>query len=302
MKDLYIISSITEAHAALGLPKPTHPLVSVSNPKDIQLDPDALGKRFRVDLFQVWMKDGKECEIGYGRNSYDFGEGTLAFMKEGQVLSATPSDPSEAKDGHLLLFHPDLIRKSELGKHIHQYSFFDYEVFEALHVSEEERVLLSEILSKIQREIHQNIDKHSQKLIISNIELFLDYCTRYYDRQFYTRTNLHQDWITKFDKTLRDYFEQDLQLKQGLPTVKFCGEAMNMSPNYLSDLLRKETGKTTQEHIHYFVVERAKNLLLGSNQSVAQVAYELGFEYPQHFAKLFKSKTGMSPVNFKQSV
>lgn len=300
MKDLHTISTITEAHAALGLPKPTHPLVSVSNPKDIQLNPDIMGMRFRVDLFQVWMKDGSECEIGYGRSSYDFGEGTLAFMKEGQVLTATPNEAGETKDGYLLLFHPDLIRKSELGKHIHQYSFFEYEVNEALHVSEEEKRLLTDFITKIEREIHQNIDKHSQKLIISNIELFLDYCTRYYDRQFYTRTNLHQDWVTKFDHLLRDYFDQDLQLKLGLPTVKYCGEAMHMSPNYLSDLLKKESGKSTQEHIHHHVIERAKNLLLGSSQSVAQVAYDLGFEYPQHFAKLFKAKTGMSPVHFKQ--
>ncbi|MEZ4776611.1 MAG: helix-turn-helix domain-containing protein [Bacteroidia bacterium] len=300
MKDLQLIQTVTEAHMILGVKKPKHPLVSVIPQNELHHIPQEIGFRVRVDLFQIWMKEGVECEIGYGRNSYDFGEGTLAFMKAGQVLTHTgvPNNTQNGK-GWLLLFHPDLIRKSELGKKIHTYTFFDYEVSEALHVSEEERKSLTEIVKKIEKELSLNLDKHSQGLIVSNIELLLNYCARYYDRQFYTRSNLNQDLASKFENLLRDYYNSQKPAESGLPTVKYCGEQMNMSSHYLSDLLKKETGRNAQEHIHHFVIDKAKTMLLGSTEPVSQIAYGLGFEYPQHFTKLFKAKTGMSPVEYK---
>ena len=300
MSDVITIKSISEAHQAMGVPPPSHPLVSVVWEKDLRPLLPASGSKIRIDLYQIWSKQGRECELGYGRNAYDFREGTLAFFKAGQVLTATEFQQKKDADGWVLLFHPDLIRKSELGRHIHEYSFFDYEVFEALHVSESERASLTEIAAKIDHETGLNIDRHSQHIIVSNIELLLGYCTRYYDRQFYTRTNFNQDLVSRFEQLLRNYYTEGKQLSLGIPTVKYCAEEMNMSAHYLSDLLKKETGKNTQEHIHHFVIDQAKTLLLGTTEAVGQIAYGLGFEYPQHFAKLFKAKTGMSPLEYKQ--
>jgi AraC-like DNA-binding protein len=159
--------------------------------------------------------------------------------------------------------------------------------------------MITELTDKIVREFSQNIDKHSQKLIISNIELILDYSTRYYDRQFYTRSNLNKDIVTRFEALLKDYYHSDKPLEQGIPSVKYCGTALNMSSNYLSDLLKKETGRNAQEHIHYYLIDKAKTRLLNSGESISQIAYGLGFEYPQHFSKVFKAKTGMSPAEYR---
>ncbi|MCG8124397.1 MAG: helix-turn-helix transcriptional regulator, partial [Candidatus Thiodiazotropha taylori] len=198
------------------------------------------------------------------------------------------------------LFHPDLIRKSSLGNNIDHYSFFSYEIHEALHLSEDERVSITGLVRKIETEYQQSIDRHTQKLIVSNIELLLDYCTRFYDRQFYVRTNLNQDFVTRFENLLRDYFNSEKPLDLGVPSVKYCGERLNMSPSYLSDLLKKETGRTVQQHIQDTVIDKAKNLLLSTNEQVSQIAYGLGFDYPQHFSKLFKSRTGMSPAEYRR--
>ncbi len=300
MKDIHVVETITEAHRLLGVKKPTHPLISVVHQKDISPlinDPEI---KLRVDLYQIWMKDAVECQIGYGRNSYDFSEGTLAFMKPGQVLSPESEPPSHTTEGRLLIFHPDLIRKSPLGASIHNYSFFDYEVHEALHISDEERSTLFGLIDKLEHEISLNIDQHSQHIIVSNLELLLAYCTRYYDRQFYTRTNLHQDHVSRFENLLKAYYQGGKQLTDGVPTVTWCGKQLSMSSNYLSDLLRKETGKNAQEHIHDFVINRAKDRLLGTTDPLSQIAYDLGFEYPQHFSKIFKKKTGISPSEYRQ--
>ena len=282
-----------------GLASPKHPLVSVMWARDLPAFHSYSDLKFNTNLFMVSLKDGITGSMGYGRNSYDFTEGTMVFSKPNQVLSAEEKNIADDAKGWVLLFHPDLIRKSELGKAIGSYSFFDYEVNEALHLSDEEKDILTDLIFKIEKEINQNIDKHSQKLIISSIELLLDYCNRYYDRQFYVRTNLHQDHIAEFEAFLKDYFNSEKPSELGLPSVKYCGEEFNMSPNYLSDLLKKETGKSAKDHIYGHVIGLAKDKLLGTNESVSTIAYDLGFEYPQHFSKLFKKQTGMSPVNYR---
>lgn len=299
MSDIIHIETVEQIHQIMNFPKPKHPLISVVYMKDFPTNRDFEGFRFTSELYMVSLKDGIEGSIQYGRNSYDFSDGTMVFMKPNQVIYGTKENIRADSKGWMLLFHPDLIRKSELGKSIGQYSFFDYEVNEALHLSEEEQQMVSDLVGKIILEYRQNIDKHSQKLIVSNLELLLNYCTRYYDRQFYVRTNLNQDHVTQFESLLKDYFNSDKALTLGLPTVKYCGEQLHMSPNYLSDLLKKETGKSAKDHIHGFVVNRAKNSLLGSTNSISQIAYDLGFEYPQHFSKLFKSKTSMSPAEYR---
>ena len=243
---------------------------------------------------------GLTVKLDTGENTYDFEEGTLAFIKPGQVISAAEGGDHSEAEGYLIMFHPDLIRKSALSDLIDQYAFFNYEVHEALHISDLEKQTLHDIIKKIQVEIGLNIDKHSQALIISNLELFLGYCTRYYDRQFYTRTNLNQDLVTKFEGVLKTYYNEGKQSDFGLPTVSFCATELNMSANYLGDLLKKETGKNTQEHIQDFVVNKAKNKLLGTTSSLSEIAFDLGFEYPQHFSKVFKKKTGQTPSAYRQ--
>ena len=217
----------------------------------------------------------------------------------GQVITMSETIITEETGGWSLYFHRDLIRKSDLGRKIDKYNFFSYEANEALHLSEDEKEILTDCIHKIEKEITQNIDKHSQNLIISNIELLLNYCTRFYDRQFYTRTNMNKDIVTKFEKLLSDYYDSELQLENGVPTVKYCAEKLNHSANYLSDLLKKETGRNAMDHIHFFVIEKAKTILLNSQDTVSEIAYDLGFEYPQSFGKLFKNKTGISPARYR---
>ena len=293
------IKSIAESRKLFGLTPPKHPLVSVMWAKDLPDFSQYEGIKFNTDLFMVSLKDGITGSMGYGRNTYDFSEGTMVFSKPNQVLSSEEKNIAEDARGWMLLFHPDLLRRSELGKAIGAYTFFDYEVHEALHLSDDEKDILTDLIYKIETEINQNIDKHSQKLIITNIELILDYCNRYYDRQFYVRTNLHQDHISEFEQLLMNYYNSEKPLQLGLPSVKYCGEELNMSPNYLSDMLKKETGKSAKDQIHAFVINRAKNKLLGSTESISEIAYDLGFEYPQHFSKLFKKRTGMSPIKYR---
>ena len=299
MKKIVRIESITQVHDFFDLPKPKHPLVSVLPVDEKMTQFDYGDVTYVLDLFQVSLKAGISGSITYGRNSYDFYEGTMIFTKPNQTLNFSDKDDGGESSGWVLLFHADLIRKSELGKNIDNYSFFSYEVNEALHLSDDEKKWVTEIVHKIEKEYSQNIDKHTQKLIVSNIELLLDYCTRYYDRQFYTRTNLNKDVVSKFEHLLRDYFRSDKPLIMGVPSVKYCGAELNMSPNYLSDLLKKETGRNAQEHIHDYLIDKAKTKLLSSLDSVSQIAYDLGFEYPQHFSKIFKTKTGMSPTEYR---
>ncbi|MBV2091685.1 MAG: helix-turn-helix transcriptional regulator [Candidatus Thiodiazotropha sp. (ex Ctena orbiculata)] len=301
MSNIIHIETISDIHAALGLDKPKHPLVTVIPIDNRIKNYDYGNATYVLGFYQVSLKAGICGEITYGRNTYDFQEGTMVFTKPGQALSFKASKEDLAsEEGWTLLFHPDLIRKSSLGNNIDHYSFFSYEIHEALHLSEDERVSITGLVRKIETEYQQSIDRHTQKLIVSNIELLLDYCTRFYDRQFYVRTNLNQDFVTRFENLLRDYFNSEQPLDLGVPSVKYCGERLNMSPSYLSDLLKKETGRTAQQHIQDTVIDKAKNLLLSTNEQVSQIAYGLGFDYPQHFSKLFKSRTGMSPAEYRR--
>jgi AraC-like DNA-binding protein len=253
-------------------------------------------------MYQITFKSICSANLRYGRNTYDHQDGTLLFLGPGQTLQIELEKGIVRSDvgSWTLLFHPDLIRKSELGKKMGDYSFFSYDINEALHLSEDEKKLLEEIISRIEKEYAQNIDKHSQELIVSQIKLLLDYCTRFYDRQFHTRTNWNKDVVSDFEQLLKDYFNSDNPSQKGIPSVKYFGKELNLSPYYLSDLLKKETGRNTQEHIHFYIIEKAKTALLNSNEPVSQIAYDLGFEYPQHFSKVFKNKTGMSPKEYRK--
>lgn len=301
MDKIVHVESISEAHDIFGIAKPKHPLVSLIHHKDVSVKKEFHNVRCSLGMYYIANKNESDGSMQYGRNSYDFQEGAMLFVKPGQVLSYDGHQSTAEDPGWTLLFHPDLLRKSELGKTIENYSFFSYETSEALHLSDEEKQSLNELVAKIEKEYNQNIDRHSQKLIISTIELLLDYCTRYYDRQFYTRTNLNKDILSKFEQLLNQYYKDETQIERGIPTVSFCGESLNMSPKYLSDMLKKETGKNAKTHIDAFLINKAKNNLLNSTKPVSEIAYGLGFEYSQHFAKMFKTKVGLSPSNFRNT-
>lgn len=299
MKEIVFIKSISQMHDVFGLSKPKHPLVSIIRFKDAQIRPEYHHIRCAFGMYCITHKNETDGSMQYGRNSYDFQEGSMLFIKPGQVLTYDGHQSTAKDPGWALLFHPDLIRKSELGRTIDNYSFFSYDITEALHLSDEEKQSLNELVIKIEKEYQQHIDRHTQKLIISNIELLLGYCTRYYDRQFYTRTNLNKDILAKFENLLKTYYTNENQLDTGIPSVAYCGKVLHISPKYLSDLLKKETGKNAKTHIDDFLMNKAKNRLLRTTELVSEIAYALGYEYSQHFSKIFKAKTGMSPSGYR---
>jgi len=245
------------------------------------------------------FKNYCKSALTYGRKTIDFNEGSLICMAPNQVITIdTEIEPRENPMGWGLFFHPDLIRNTSLNSKMKDYSFFSYEMAEALHLSEKEKQLLFECILKIQTELKENIDDYSQTIIVSTIELLLNYCNRFYGRQFITRKATNRDILEKVETLLKEYFT-DKSDSNGLPTVKYLADAVNLSPGYLGDLLKKETGLNAQEHIHQYIIEEAKNILLNSSQSISEIAFQLGFEYPQYFSRLFKQKTGTTPLEYR---
>ncbi len=255
--------------------------------------------RFISGLYVVYLKEVKCGELKYGRNNYDYEEGTLVFIAPGQVYGIDENTKPVQPKGWALAFHPDLIHGTSLGRHIKEYNFFSYDVNEALHVSERERQVVMECFNKIQYELEHAIDKHSKNLIVSNIELFLNYCVRFYDRQFITRDNIHKDVLTGFEKLLDDYFQSDSPQTLGLPSVAYCAGELNLSPNYFGDLVKKETGKSAQDYIQEKLIGVAKEKVFDTSKSISEIAHEMGFKYPQHFTRLFKQRVGQSPNEYR---
>jgi AraC-like DNA-binding protein len=297
MKNKFVeLKSISEAHKRFGYDKPRHPLISLVDFTKIKPELIASDEFYQMSFYTISCKHF-EGVFKYGKSHYDFNDGTLIFTAPHQVISASHDLPMDAGWG--LFFHPDLINGTSLAKKINGYTFFNYEANEALHISEDEQLILRDCVEKIKREYSQNIDKHTQRLIVSNIELLLNYCDRFYDRQFITRSQVNNDIVQRFEHLLNDYFTQEKLSEARLPDVKFFAEQLNLSPNYLSDLLNRYTGKTTQEHIHLKLVATAKSLLWSTEKSISEIAYELGFEYPSHFTKVFKTKTGLTPQQYR---
>lgn len=297
MKDILRLESVSDYNNLVGV-ETLHPLVSVIDlSKTINYDRPHSHLNFGV--YAVFLKELVCGELRYGRGIYDYQEGTLVFIAPGQVVQITRRNPGESGKGWVLLFHPDLIHGTALGKAISNYSFFSYETNEALHVSERERRIVMECFAKIAYEIEERIDQHSKKLIVSNIQLFLDYCTRFYDRQFITRENLNKGVVEKFEMLLDYYYKSEQPKIIGIPTVGYIADKLNLSANYFGDLVKKETGKSALESIHLKIINIAKDKILDPGKSISEIAYELGFRYPQHFTRMFKKKTGMSPAEFR---
>ncbi len=278
-----------------------HPLVSIIDlSKAMPRSWDgAKNVKINYGVYGVFLKDIQCGDLRYGCNYYDYQEGTLVFVSPGQVIEVETTGEVYQPKGHVLVFHPDLIHGTALGRHINDYSFFGYHSNEALHLSEKERQIVMDCFSKISFELSQTIDKHSKKLIVSNIELFLDYCLRFYDRQFITRDKVHKGTLERFENLLNDYYLSDKPQTTGLPSVAYCAGELNLSANYFGDLIKKETGKTAQEYIQSKVIDVAKEKIFDHSKSVSQIAYELGFKYPQHFTRLFKQKVGQSPNEYR---
>jgi len=276
-----------------------HPLVAVVDFSQVNEDlRDDI--KLSTDFYSLICKNYNRNNVRYGRKIVDFQGSSLICMAPNQVLELEKEvEPTSIVAGWGLFFHPDLIRATTLNDKMKDYSFFSYEISEALHLSEKENQVLMECVSKIEAELSENIDIHSQFIIVSTIELLLNYCSRFYGRQFITRKNSNNAVVMQIENILKDYFKQTDISEKGLPTVKQLAEQVYLSPGYLSDLLKKETGKNTQDHIHYYLIEEAKNILLNTGKSVAEIAYTLGFEYPQYFNKLFKQKTGKTPLEFR---
>ena len=273
-----------------------HPLVSVV---DVSKAAPRQASNMYFGFYTIFLKEVNCGNLRYGRHTYDYQEGTLVFIAPGQVISVDNSGEVYQPKGLALTFHKDLLLETPLAKRMQEYSFFGYQSNEALHLSERERKIVLDCLSKIGFELEQSIDNHSRKLIASNIELLLNYCARFYDRQFITRENVHQGILERFGNLLDDYFRSDKPQTLGLPSVAYCAEELNLSANYFGDLIKKETGKTAQEYIQTIVIDLAKERIFDPARSVSQIAYGLGFKYPQHFTRLFKQKVGMSPVEYR---
>jgi AraC family transcriptional regulator, transcriptional activator of pobA len=301
-KQLHRIKTITEFHQFRGLPKPEHPLISVIDYASIRHPAENNSISWVLDFYSISLKRTSNAKMKYGQQEYDFDEGVLFFMSPNQVFSVEVDKNIVPKhSGWILLIHPDFLWNTSLAKKIRQYDFFDYAVNEALFLSEKEETTINNIIQTVQQEYHTNIDKFSQNIIVSQIETLLNYAERFYQRQFITRKITNHQLLDRLEKLLNDHFNSDDLVTKGLPAVQYIAGALNVSPGYLSGLLKVLTGQSTQQHIHNKLIEKAKEKLSTTGLSVSEIAYELGFEHPQSFSKLFRMKTNLSPLAFRQS-
>ena len=299
---MHIIHSISEKHRLLSLPDPLHPLVSVIRLSDVRFTEDVIWGNFSLNFYCISLKRNIAGKIKYGQQYYDHDKGLMTFVAPKQVLSldAPLIDELNPSYGYALFFHPDFLYKHPLAATIKSYGFFSYGVNEALHLSEKEEKNIAAIFEKIDEE-YQHIDRHTQNVILSQIDLLLNYSNRFYERQFITRKAVNHDVLSRMEALLNEYFTDGQSLRKGAPTVEFLADQLHLSPHYLSDLLRSLTGQNAQQHIQEKLIEKAKEYLSITNLSVAEIAYQLGFEYPQSFNKLFKKKMNISPLEFRQT-
>jgi AraC family transcriptional activator of pobA len=300
---LFRFKTITEYHRAAGLPNPAHPLISLVHMDDIQLPIAEVPFSLVFDFYSISLKKMDHAKFKYGQQASDFDEGVLFFMSPGQLFGIDAIYMTTAKrpEGWMILIHLDFLWNTSLAKTIKQYEFFNYSVYEALYLSDKEETMLTAIAHNIEQEYNANIDRFSQDVIIAQLELLLTYSERFYQRQFITRKIASHELLTRLEDYLSNYFNSGALAKQGLPSVVHIAEILNISPGYLSGLLKSLTGQNTQQHLHNKLIELAKEKLSTTNLSVSEIAYELGFEHLQSFSKLFKTKTSLSPMEFRHS-
>jgi len=292
-------ATLSDLHRVIGLPKPLHPLISLVENKDNRIDTSKLPVSFIHDFYKISYKQNLSGKIKYGQSYYDFDEGGLLFKAPRQV--SANGEINQDHSGFTLLFHPDFLASYPLAKQIKKFGFFSYSVNEALHLSDKEKATIISIFRNIDEELQNRIDDFSQDVIISQIETLLNYSNRFYKRQFITRKSASNNLLENLEELLDDYFRNEKSLIQGIPTVQYLAEALNTSPSYLSDMLRNLTGQNAQQHIHNKLIEKAKEKISTTNLTIGEIAYALGFEHPSSFNKLFKSKTNLSPLEFRES-
>jgi AraC-like DNA-binding protein len=295
MDEIIRTETIDEYNKMMGV-ETLNPFVSVI---DFSKCEKRYFQRNSFGFYAIFLKDVMCGDMIYGKSTYDYQEGTLVFLAPNQVIGIKDNGQKFQPKGYALVFHPELIRGTQLAKNMKDYTFFSYKVNEALHISEQERKIVLDCLDKIKIELNHSIDKHSKTLICNNIDLLLSYCLRFYDRQFITRENVNKDLLSRFEEELDEYFNNNNAEKEGLPTVAYFASKMNLSNNYFGDLIKKETGKTAQEHIQNKIIDLAKEEILDNNKSISEIAYSLGFNYPGHFTRLFKNKVGVSPNEYR---
>lgn len=299
MSTLQNYDSISELMRRMDQPKPLHPLVALIDYNQVKVSLADAGNKFSLGFYKISFKTSFRGQVKYGQGYYDFEEGGLAFIAPNQIV--TMSDNQNGYEGYSLYFHPDLIRNYPLGTAIQKYGYLSYSVSEALFLSEKEKLVIAALFESIANELDNNIDNFSQDVLVSQLELLLNYSNRYYNRQFITRKSVHSDVIDKLNVYLSDRFDSSKSSLSGLPTVQEVSDHLYVSPRYLTDMLKTLTGYSTQQHIHNQLIEKSKNILSNTNLTIAEIAYELGFEHPQSFNKLFKQKTNVSPLKFRQS-
>ena len=297
-KEMIVIDNVDRYNEISGL-ETRHPLVSIIDLAKSTTWPTRAW--FRYEVYALYLKNVKCGDIKYGRQYYDYQDGTIVCFAPGQITDLEML-PNIQPNAHGILFHPDLLRGTSLGKNIKKYTFFSYEVNEALHLSEEERSIVMDCLKIIRMELEHGVDKHSKTLLVNHIELLLNYCMRFYERQFITRGKTNRDVLTRFENLLDEYFESTLAEQDGLPTVKYFADKLCLSSNYFGDMFKKETGKSPQEYIQEKVIELAKERISGTADTVSQIAYSLGFQYPQHFCRLFKKRVGYTPSEYRAQI
>jgi AraC-like DNA-binding protein len=296
---LYIFNSISELMRSMNMPGPLHPLVALINYSDVKPDLTDAGRKLALNFYKISFKTSFKGQVKYGQGHYDFEEGGLAFLAPNQIV--TMSGEESGYEGYSFYFHPDLIRNYPLGSAIHRYGFFSYAISEALFLSEKEKKIIALLFEAIDHELNQNIDHFSQDVLVSQIELLLNYSNRFYNRQFITRKVLYDDLIGSMDRYLSERFDAKKTRLTGLPTVQEIADQLNVSPRYLTDMLKSLTGQSAQQYIHHKLIEKSKGMLSTSKLTIAEIAYELGFEHPQSFNRLFRQKTHMSPLAFRKS-
>lgn len=297
MNEIINLNSIHDYNEFLGI-KTLNPLISFIDFKNVKV---LKHKKKYYSFYGIYLKEKIHGKLTYGRNQYDYQEGTLVFVAPGQVAGIDDGNETINPEGYALLFHPDLLRGSSLARKIKEYTFFSYEVNEALHMSDRERQTIINCFAEIEEELHHNIDKHSRNILTSNIEVLLNHCLRFYDRQFTTREAINHDALSRFENLMSEYFDSDKPANIGLPTVAWCAEQLHFSANYFGDLIKKETGKSAIEYIHLSIIDHVKELLAGTNKTVSEIAYEVGFQYPHHLSRMFKKTVGYTPNEYRKA-
>lgn len=301
MSDFFKVNSLSEMFRFMELPAPKHPLISFIDFSKTPFSKELPSGKVLCGFYQISFKGNERGSLKYGRESYDYQEGSLVYIAPNQLVEYASSTAIEANKGWTLFFHPDLIRSFSLDSKMKDYAFFDYQTNEALHISEKERQVLESVIAQIEMELEANLDEFSEEVIVNNLELLLNYSKRFYNRQFITRKRFSHGVVEQFTKLLENYYERKEQLEKGIPSVQYFADRLHYSPGYLNELVKKATGQNVLGHVHYKLIELAKSSLLNSDKTVSEIAFDLGFEYSQYFSRLFKKKTGFTPNEYRNA-